>query len=165
MIPIDPLRQQAMAQQQNPGGGKPTRYAYLGSGGGGPASPIQYMYANDPSQLRQTVSRGGGGSGSWVPVAEDSEVAGRLTPEGENRAKDLSNTDKYGRDGLGYYLKKGYKEPARVQPGTQTPAYGRQDPSPSGPIDSVARGTGLGKASTLPVNVGKYSFARPMGSY
>jgi len=140
-----------------PGPGR-TKYAYLGSGGGGPASPIEYVYASDPSQLKQRVSRGGGGSGRWVPVAEDSEVAGRLTPEGENRAKDLSNTDKYGRDGLGYYLKKGYKEPVKVQP--LPPAV-----RPPDPIDSVARGTGLGKASTLPVNIGKYSFARPMGSY
>jgi len=151
-----------------PGPGR-TKYAYLGSGGGGPASPIEYVYASDPSQLKQRVSRMGGGTGSWVSVAEDSEIAGRLTAEGENRRglQELSNTDKYGRDGLGYYLKKGYKEPAQARPGTETPAYGRQDPSlsPSGPIDSVARGTGLGKASMLPSKAGKYSFARPMGSY
>jgi hypothetical protein len=138
-----------------------TKYAFLGDVGGGPASPLEYAYASDPSQLIRRMSRGIGGSGSWVPVAEDSEVAGRLTPEGENRLglQELSNKDKYGRDGLGTYIKKGYKEPVKVQPQTPAPAL------VSSPIDSVARNTGLGKASMIPSKAGKYSFARPMGAY
>jgi hypothetical protein len=138
-----------------------TKYAWLGDVGGGLASPIEYTYASDPSQLIRRMSRGTGGSGRWVSVVEDSETAGRLTPEGENRlgAQELGNKDKYGVDGLGYYLKKGYKEPVKVQP--QTPA-----PAPVlSPIDSVARNTGLGKASMIPSKAGKYSFARPMGAY
>ena len=142
----------------NPETGKRVgRYAFLGSGGGGGIpSAMQYFYGDDPSKFYQ---RGGPSSGRLVSVAYDDEVAGRLTAEGENKAKDLSNTAKYGRDGLGYYLKKGYVEPAQAQ--AQAPAYGR----PSDPIDSVGRGTGLGKASMLPSKAGKYSFARPMGTY
>jgi len=99
-----------------------------------------------------------------VSVAEDDEVGARVN--GTLSTAEAAS-GKYGHDGIGWYIKKGYKEPAQAQPGTETPAYGRQDPSlsPSGPIDSVARGTGLGKASMLPSKAGKYSFARPMGSY
>ena len=138
----------------NPETGKRVgRYAFLGSGGGGGIpSAMQYFYGDDPSKFYQ---RGGPSAGRLVSVAYDDEIGGRLTAQGENRAKDLSNTDKYGRDGLGYYLKKGYVEPAQAKP--QTPA-----PRVPDPIDSVARGTGLGKASTLPLNVGKYSYNRYM---
>ena len=144
----------------NPETGKRVgRYAFLGSGGGGGIpSAMQYFYGDDPSKFYQ---RGGPSAGRLVSVAYDDEIGGRLTAQGENRAKDLSNTDKYGRDGLGYYLKKGYVEPAQAQAQAQAPAYGR----PSDPIDSVGRGTGLGKASMLPSKAGKYSFARPMGTY
>jgi hypothetical protein len=131
-----------------------TKWAWLGSGDGkSPSSPIDYVYASDPRGLVQTVSRGGGEAGIWTSVVEDDERGARING---TLSTAEATSGKYGHDGIGWYIKKDYKEPAPMKVPAPTLA-----PTPS-PIDSVARGTGLGKASMLPSRLGGYNFMRKM---
>ena len=93
----------------------------------------------------------GNGAGVWVPKPEDNRVRVNGTLSTADAA-----SGKYEHDSFGWYIKSGYKEPARMKIPTPTLV-----PTPS-PIDSVARNTGLGKASMLPSRLGGYNFMRKM---